>query len=180
MVSYLAWSAGVVTPADWLLFVAWLGSAIGLMALLVYDLRWLVLPNKMLYPTLVVAAAGRLFYIAIFAAEPLKSLGWWTAAVLIASGFFWLLFQLSRGQWIGYGDVRLGLITGTLLADPLLALMMIAGAAILGSLIALPLIMTGRRQLSSRIAFGPFLILSAWLVGLLGQHLVDYYNQLVS
>ena len=40
----------------------------------------------------------------------------WAASVLIASGVFYVLYIFSQGKWIGFGDVRLGLITGTLLA----------------------------------------------------------------
>jgi len=45
-------------------FVIWLLLLIGLMALLVYDLRWMLLPNKLVYPLTGLAAASALVGIA--------------------------------------------------------------------------------------------------------------------
>jgi len=85
----------------------------------------------------------------------------------------------SSGKWIGYGDVRLGLITGTVLADPLLSILMIFVASVLGTLIALPALATGRKRLNSKLPFGPFLITATALVLLFGQIPINWYKQLL-
>lgn len=174
--SYIFWPGGVFGAGDWLLLVTWLGSSVGLIALLIYDLRWMLLPNHILYPTLAVSAAGRLIYILAFSANIAHSLLLLALSLLVSSGFFWLIYMASSGRLIGFGDVRLGLILGTLLAKPELAFLMIFSASVLGSLIALPALITKQRKLTSRIPFGPYLVVATAIVLLFGQSFIDWYN----
>ena len=59
-VSYAYWPGGVYGVGDWVVLITWLITSVGLLALLVYDLKWMLLPNRILYPTLAIAAGGRL------------------------------------------------------------------------------------------------------------------------
>src|SRR5262249_47026493 len=136
--SYLLWPQTVNLNGQWLLLAVWLASSVGLLALAVYDLRWMLLPNRVIYPTLLAAAAGPAGYIIFFDKRPLHAVVLWAASVAIASGIFFVLFMVSRGKWIGYGDVRLGLITGTLLADPQKSFLMIFMASLIGTLVIIP------------------------------------------
>lgn len=185
---YIWWPADPLQNDQKLLFITWLVSSVGLVALLVYDFRWQLLPNRIIYPTLAVALAGRLTYISFFSHRVVFSFELLVFSLLIASGLFWLLFELSKGQWIGFGDVRLGLITGTLLADPKLSFLMLFLASLLGILALLggllvpltDLNQAGNQFWRRKIAFGPFLIIAAWLVVLFGQHLIDWYQRLLT
>jgi len=179
LISYAFWPGGVYGIGDWVLLIAWLATFAGLMALLIYDLKWMLLPNKILYPTLFVAVAGRLIYLLSFEPDKAQAAMAWALSVAVASGLFWLIFVASAGKWIGYGDVRLGLITGTVLADPLLSLLMIFIASILGTLTALPALATGRKRFGSHIPYGPFLIIATGIVLLFGQTPIDWYRQLL-
>jgi prepilin signal peptidase PulO-like enzyme (type II secretory pathway) len=174
--SYAFWPSDVM-GWQWVLFITWLLCATGLMALLVYDMRWMVLPNKIIYPTLLIAVVGRVAY--IIGAEPhkLHALDLWLFAVVISSGIFWLLFTVSRGQWIGYGDVRLGLITGTLLATPAKSFLMIFLASLIGVLFIIPPMVAGKKTLASKMPFGPFLITSTAVCVIFGQSIVDWYSR---
>src|SRR3990167_681571 len=60
VLSYYYWPGGVETIGDWLSLSLWLLSLIGLVALAVYDSRWLILPNQIIYPTLFITIVGRL------------------------------------------------------------------------------------------------------------------------
>jgi leader peptidase (prepilin peptidase)/N-methyltransferase len=177
--SYLWWPESLNGAAPKVLFVGWLMCLVGLVALAIYDLNWMLLPNKLIYPTLLVAVAARGFYVAAYELRPFHALLYWGASLLVASGFFWLLFMVSRGRWIGYGDVRLGLVTGTLLASPSLSFMMIFLASLAGSLIAIPLLAYRNQSLGSRLPYGPFLIGATFFVMLFGQTLLDWYNRVV-
>jgi leader peptidase (prepilin peptidase)/N-methyltransferase len=180
VVSYAYWPGGIYGAGDWVLLVTWLATSIGLLALFIYDLKWMLLPNKIIYPTLAMAVAGRLIYLASFETNIPNALVMWGLSVLVASGLFWLIFMASSGKWIGYGDVRLGLITGTILADPISSILMIFVASLLGTFVALPLLLAGRKRLSSRLAFGPLLITATALVLLFGQEPTDWYKNLIS
>ncbi|MEX0881442.1 MAG: prepilin peptidase [Candidatus Saccharimonadales bacterium] len=179
LISYAFWPGGVYGIGDWVFLIAWLATSVGLMALLIYDLKWMLLPNKVLYPTLFVAVAGRLIYLISFEPDKAQAAVAWALSVAVASGLFWLIFVASAGKWIGYGDVRLGLITGTILTDPLLSLLMIFVASVLGTLVALPALATGRKRFGSHIPYGPFLILATGVVLLFGQTPIDWYRRLL-
>jgi len=176
--SYIFWPASF-SNGQWLLFVTWLICSVGLLALAVYDLKWMLLPNRILYPTLFVALIGQLGYILFFADN--KAHSFWLLALswLVASGLFLVIYLASRGKWIGFGDVRLGLVTGALLATPAKSLMMIFLASVLGTLFVLPALASGRRKMASKLPFGPFLIASTGLVILFGQSLLDWYQRLL-
>ena len=179
VISYSYWPGGVYGVGDWVLLTTWLATSVGLLALFVYDLRWMMLPNRIIYPTLVVAVAGRLIYLVSLETDIDSAIANWALSVLVASGFFWLIYMASSGKWIGYGDVRLGLITGTILADPLLSLLMIFVASVLGSLVAVPALATGRKHIGSRLPFGPYLIAATFLVLIFGQTVTDSYKRLL-
>lgn len=175
---YIFWPAELA-GREWILFAGWLLSGVGLWALALYDLRWMLLPNKILHPTLAVAVIARGVYIFASSERRLHALVLWAASVLIASGVFWLLFQVSRGKWIGFGDVRLGLVLGTLLADPQLSLAMIFFASLFGCLAALPTLLAGQKSIASKMPYGPFLILATVFVWLAGTPVLDWYKSLI-
>ncbi len=178
--SYAFWPGGLHHAGDWVLLITWLAASVGLMALLVYDARWMTLPNKIIYPTFFIAAAGRLVYIIGFSHGKGHDLLLWILSIAIASGIFWLLYIISNGKWIGFGDVRLGLISGTVLATPAKSFLMIFLGSILGTLFILPSIATRKKSLTSKLPYGPFLITSTVVVVLFGQNILDWYKNLFS
>lgn len=175
--SYYFWPVSITGGAV-VLFVAWLVASVGLLALLIYDARWMLLPSKIIYPTLAAAAIGRLIYLLGYQMDKPHAAGQWALALLISSGFFWLLFIFSSGRYIGYGDVRLGLITGTLLATPAKSFLMLFLASTLGLIFALPPVLKKQKSLSSQIPFGPFLIVATGMALLFGDSLINWYTNL--
>ena len=177
VVSYLLWPVVLTDGKNLALFISWLTASVGLLALAVYDFRWMLLPNRLIYPTLLVATAGRLIYIASLPdLDMLQSLLDWGLALLVTAGLFWLIHLISKGRWIGYGDVRLGLITGTILGTPSNGFLMIFTASVLGTLYVLPAIARHKTTIGTRIPFGPFLILATFLVLLFGDPVIGWYT----
>lgn len=174
--SYAFWPVSL-SGGQWVLFITWLLSSVGLLALLVYDVRWMLLPNKIIYPTLAVAAVGRAVYLIGYEPHRLHALLYWLLGVAVASGLFWILFMVSRGKWIGYGDVRLGLITGTLLATPAKSFLMIFLASAIGVALIIPALIAGKKTLASKLPYGPFLITATAICVLLGQPIIDWYKR---
>lgn len=178
VVSYAFWPV-VLSGGQWVLFVTWLAVSVGLLALAVYDLRFMLLPNKILYPTFLVALTGRLVYI-LFFSNNIGHSSWFLAlSILVAAGVFWLIYELSRGKAIGFGDVRLGLISGTVLADPLQSFLMIFVASVLGTITILPGLLNHSKSLTTKIPYGPFLIMATFVVLLLGTSFSDWYQRIV-
>jgi prepilin signal peptidase PulO-like enzyme (type II secretory pathway) len=180
VLSYVFWPHGVHSSGDWVIFITWLASSVGLLALLVYDFRWMLLPNKIIYPTLAIAAAGRFVYLIGYEDRKAYALLMWVLSVAVASGIFWLLFIISQGKWIGFGDVRLGFITGTLLGTPSKSFLMILLGSILGTLFVLPALIVGKKDMASRLPFGPFLISATMIVILFGTSILDWYKNFLN
>lgn len=156
-------------------FVLWLVLLTGLVALLVYDLRWLLLPNRLIYPLSAVAALMALVNV-VSADRPLKALLNLVLAVLVGGGIFYLLFQVSHGKWIGGGDVRLGWLLGLVAATPARSLLFIFLASIIGTLVSIPLLAKHKLKRSSTIPFGPFLIIGLVITQLFGAAMLHWYR----
>lgn len=156
------------------IFALWLVIATGLMALLVYDLRWYLLPNRIIYPLAGIAGLLALIRVST-ASEPLQAVVDTALAVVVGGGLFYVLFQVSGGKWIGGGDVKLGWLLGLVLGTPGQAALMIFIAALLGTLVSLPLVVRKKLERNSIIPFGPFLIVGAFVAMLFGQSIIDWY-----
>ncbi len=173
--SYLYWPVAV-EGTQILSFVLWLVLLVGFMALIVYDLRWMLLPNRIMAPLSAVAALMACVRVAT-AVDPLRALIDTALAVAVGGGIFYILFQVSSGKWIGGGDVKLGWLLGLVIATPARALLLIFVASTLGSLISLPLLATKRLKKTSVIPFGPFLLMAAIVVQLYGHNILDWYQK---
>jgi prepilin signal peptidase PulO-like enzyme (type II secretory pathway) len=175
--SYVWWPSPLAGQ-EWLVFVLWLLLLPGLMALLVYDVRWYLLPNRIMAP--MAAIAGCMALATVFtASKPLVALLEVVLAVTVGGGIFYVLFQVSEGRWIGGGDVKLGWLIGLIVATPARSLLFIFLAAILGTIISLPLLASKRLKPTSVIPFGPFLIAAAVIVVLFGNDILRWYQQAV-
>ena len=174
VVSYLAWPQPLTGP-EIAIFGLWLVILVGLIALMVYDLRWMLLPNKLVFPLTGVAVVQAIIRVAS-ADDVTKVFLGEVAAAAIGGGIFYILFQVSGGKWIGGGDVKLGFLLGTLVATPGSSLLVIFLASVLGTLVSLPLLVSQKLQGKSRIPFGPFLIAAAIVVVLIGGRILHWYT----
>jgi len=172
--SYVFWPYQI-SAANYLLimFITWLVALVGLVALAVYDVKWMLLPDKIVYPLISIAATLTVFQF-IFG-RPLADIKNIALAVLIGGGLFWLLFRLSKGNWIGGGDIKLGFLLGLILGQPTHAVLYIFMASLLGLLYSLPAMLVKRLKLTSKVPFGPMLIAGAIITMLFGQKLIDWY-----
>lgn len=173
--SYAWWPYQFNDKGIWL-FAVWLISLVGLMALIVYDIKWMLLPNKIVFPLTVVAVVGVLGD-TLFFDGGVHSLLMALSALAIAGGIFYVLFQISNGKWIGGGDVKLGFALGLLLPGPAEAFLMLFFASILGLLFSLPVVVLKKTSLSSKIPFGPFLIAATVITKLFGTSLISWYSK---
>lgn len=174
-VALYIWWPVAFSASQVIIFGLWLLLLTGLMALVVYDLRWMLLPNRLIYPL-----AGIAIVIAVVAAmaapRPAVAVLNDILAVAVGGGVFYALFQVSKGKWIGGGDVKLGWVLGLVTATPARAGLMIFLAALVGTLASLPLLAIKRAKRNTIIPFGPFLILAAVIVQLFGHDILNWYQ----
>ena len=175
ILSYLYWPMAFDTKGT-TLFVFWLIFLIGLIALDLYDLKWLILPNKITYLLTAMAFMQSFVLIVAFSGH-VKHLEQILLSAILGGGIFYFIFQVSSGKWIGGGDVKLGLLIGLLLADPGLTFLVIFIASLLGTAFSLPLIAANKLNKTSHIPFGPFLIMATIIARLFGLSIIAWYKR---
>jgi prepilin signal peptidase PulO-like enzyme (type II secretory pathway) len=165
-----------VNTMDYLITGLWLAALSSLIALAVYDIRWLELPDR-LVAVFVGLAALHAILVTVTLEEPtlLQRLDPVLGAIAIA-GLFYLLYQISNGAWIGGGDVKLAVGMGLFLGlqKGLLALFI---ASLFGSIIGIFGILVLGKSRKEVIPFGPFLISGTFVAYLFGSACIDWYIQ---
>lgn len=137
-----------------------------LLAVTAIDLRHHLIPNRLVLAGLVLllpaSLAGRL-------------VAWQDALAggLACGGLLLATAVLSRGG-MGGGDVKLGALLGLVLGWRLGLLALVAAFAV-GGLVAVGLLLTGRKGRRDAIAFGPFLAAGAAVAVFWGPQLLRLY-----
>ncbi len=149
-----------------------LSILVGVVALTVYELREMLLPDKILLPVAIVG----LFSFILRLAHDNSALLSTAVAIAIGGGLFYLLFIVSGGKWIGGGDVKLGFVLGLLVGSPELALLFIFLGSLIGFLYVLPMLILKKIKPKSHIPFGPFLIAGAFIAVIWGTNIIDWYT----
>lgn len=128
------------------------------LAILISDLRFQLIPDG---ATASLALAGLFFSYTRGSVAPDL------AAALACVLFFFLLWFVSGGRWMGFGDVKLVAATSLLVGYPA-AIAAALFAFWLGGITGALLLLGGGKQWGSRIPFGPFILagaVAAWLWG---------------
>lgn len=94
--------------------------------------------------------------------------------VLVGFIPFFLLWLLSRGRLMGLGDVKFMIFAGFALGWPNIVVALLL-AFWLGALVALPLLILGKKSLGSRLPFGTFLAVAVVIAFLYGNSLWHWY-----
>ena len=140
-----------------------------LLAIFIQDFKRYIIPDKLIYPSI-----GIVLAINLFLGEQITNL---LLATLVASGFFYAQYFFSNGRWIGFGDVKLGVLMGVILGFPN-ALVALFLSYILGSIVAIFLLITKKREIGGRLPFGTFLVVSTIITMFYGELLLNWYLNL--
>lgn len=163
-------------PMTWPLLLVWAIILVLMMILLAYDAKWFLLPNKVMFSLIGVSACLAAWNI-MMATDPMAALLSTVGAVLILSGLYLALWLISRGAWVGFGDVKLGLALGLLLGNWQLAFLTLFLANFIGALVVMPGLATKKISRKTHVPFGPFLIVGFFIALFVGQDLIDAYVQ---
>ncbi len=142
-----------------------------LLAVFVYDLRYQEIWDRMtIFP------AGILFVLSlIFSWQTWQSM---LIGILIGGGFFLLQFVISKGRWIGGGDIRLGVFMGVILGWPL-TLFAVMLAYMIGAIFSIPLLMMKKKTLASKVPFGTYLCVATFVAVYWGSGIIEWYTNLL-
>lgn len=156
-----------------ILRIFWLMLIVTLLVFLaVFDFKYMILPDFAIIILIILSFFGVIFD------EP-NILPYLISAVG-ASGFLLILYLITKGKGMGFGDVKLAVFMGLFLGWPNIIVAMYV-AFISGALIGLIGMLTKKMAKKTKIAFGPFLIfgtLVAWIWGkqILGLSVFQFFR----
>lgn len=151
---------------DWFFIAA-------LIVLFVQDLRFQILPDIITLPAIVFALLFQFI-------EPssLYPIRYTLYALLIGALFFLLQWLVSRGRWVGGGDIRLGALMGAIVGWPNILLALFV-SYISGALVGGILLLLHRVTRKSQMAFGTFLAVSTVFTMFWGDKIVGWYEKVI-
>ena len=139
-----------------------------LIAIFVYDLKHYIIPDKVIFPAIGVALIYNLLK------SDIRGMSDFLIPALGAAGFFLAIVLVSRGRWMGVGDIKLAFLMGLILGWPnILAALFLA--FFIGATMGIGLIIIGKKTIKSEVPFGPFLVTGTLIALFWGEVIIDWY-----
>lgn len=145
-----------------------------LIIIFVYDLKNYIIPDKIIYPAILVSSIWYLVSIMFLGLYTKYEILNTIYAAIGAASFFLVVFLLSKGKWIGFGDVKLAFFMGLFLGWPNVAAALFL-AFVLGGIIGTGLVLASKRTMQSQVPFGPFLVTGTFLALFWGGGIINWY-----
>jgi leader peptidase (prepilin peptidase)/N-methyltransferase len=178
VLSYAFWPGGVTNGLEVAHFVLWLAAGVVMAVLFAYDFKWFLLPDSFNIALAVIGVG----IVGVSAAQTqdvgstiLTAIG----SVGVLAGLYAVLYMVSKGRWVGLGDVKLGIGLGLILVDWQLAIIALFLANFIGCLIVIPLLASKKIKRNSHVPFGPMLIAGAALAWFIGWPILESYLSLI-
>lgn len=174
VLSFMFWPGGINDGLQLAHFILWLAAGVVMAVLFAYDTKWFLLPDSF---SIALAVIG-LGIVGVSAAESQDITGTVLTAfgaVAVLSGLYAVLYAVSQGRWVGFGDVKLGVGLALILVDWQLAAMALFLANFIGCLIVIPLLLSKKLKRDSHVPFGPMLIAGTILAWFIGWPILDAY-----
>lgn len=142
-----------------------------LLVIFVYDLKHYIIPDEIVILGFLSSVSLMFYsYFFIFKFGILDN----ALGMIVFSGFFAVQYFISKGSWVGGGDIKLGLFLGLVLGLKLTILSLMI-AYISGAVISLILIALKLKTRKDIIPFGPFLIAASFLSFFYGNQIISWY-----
>lgn len=137
-----------------------------LVLVFVYDLRYMLIPRSVTFWASVAAGIGGV----LLGANPISL----AVGFLVGGGVFWLQYVLSKGKWIGGGDIHLGALMGLMLGWPKILVALFV-AYVSGAAVGSALLLAKKTSWQSQVPFGTFLAAATVVALLWGDRILAWY-----
>ena len=166
-------------PVSWFLLAQAFFIIAVLVVVFVIDLEHYLILDKVIWPATIIILLSNLvldFWLGngIYFSETLQSVFGSIAGFLP----FYLLWKISGGRWIGLGDAKFGSFLGAAFGLPLIFVNFFL-AFFLGTIVAIPLLILGKKQLGSKLPLGTFLAVAGLITLIYGQQIWGWYLGLI-
>lgn len=160
--------------------IFWLFVVSCLVVIFVYDLKHYIISNEIVYSGIILTFLYQLQFSIInyqFSINFQFPIFNYLLAGLIAGAFFLTIILISKGKWMGMGDVKLVVFMGLVLGWPdILAALFLAFLG--GAFVSVILIISKKKTLKSEVPFGPFLVGATIIAVFWGNTLINWYLNL--
>lgn len=133
-----------------------------------YDLHYLKVADEILLPAILIGLIATL-------ATPLTP---HIFDALIGAGigiaFFGIQILVSRGTWVGMGDLRIGAFMGVILGWKLIIVALFV-SYLLGSVISIIIVLKKKQFFGIKIPFAPFLVIGTFITIFIGEEILKWY-----
>lgn len=167
-------ATGAVVGWSWVL-PAYLWFVALTLTLVVTDLRARLIPDRISFPGTAVAVG--LLALGAVADGSGSALGRAVLGAVLYTAFLFVLFVVGRGRSFGFGDVKLAPVLGVFTTyvgwDALFVAIFLG--ILLGGVAGLLLLVLRLRKLRDHFAFGPPLVVGAYLGIAVGADLMEWY-----
>ena len=141
-----------------------------LIALFVTDLETMRLPNVLTLPGIAIGVA----FSTVLPPGLQSSVLGAVIGAAVPWAIRWLWYQMKGVEAMGLGDVKMLAMIGAFLGWRQVWLVLFF-ASLVGALFGIVLTVSRRRSMASRLPFGTFLAMAAYLASLSGEGLLDWY-----
>jgi prepilin signal peptidase PulO-like enzyme (type II secretory pathway) len=155
----------------------WLSVGVMLLVITVVDVRYLIIPDELTVTLTILTVVYRITLVSLGAMQ-FNDLVNTTLAAFGAVGFFGLLWLITRGRGLGFGDVKLVFALTLLMGWPKMLVGFFA-SFVIGAVVGVLLILSRRHQWKQPLPFGPFLILGTGVALTLGEQIWTWYSGLL-
>lgn len=132
-----------------------------------YDLKYLKVADEILLPGILIGLIATLM-----PGTPLFIDALLGAALSLA--FFGIQILVSRGEWVGYGDLRVGAFMGVILGWKLMIVALFLSYFV-GSFVAVIIALRKKKFMGVKIPFAPMLVTGTLLALFFGNDLLEWY-----
>lgn len=150
-----------------------------LIIIFLYDLKHYIILDKIIYPAIGLALIFNFQWFSRLTtsfsiSKHFSIFQFSIMSAFAAAAFFFLIWFVSKGKWMGFGDVKLAFFMGLFLGWPniLVALFL---AFLIGSFVGIISISLGKKKFKSEVPFGPFLIIGTFIALFWGNEIMSWY-----
>lgn len=150
-------------------------AAVILFFVFIYDFKHKQIPDfSTIWPAVLFFLINGLFLPWKFGNDIFSAVANYSLAMLIGGGFFCAQYFISKGKWIGVGDILLGIFLGAALGWPNIALCLFL-SYLAGGAFGATLLIFKKKKRTDEIAFGAFLSFFGLVCLLFGPSLLSWY-----
>ena len=144
-----------------------------LIVLFVTDVRDGLLPNSVVLPAVTIVATYKLLLVVVGLSQ-FSVLFTDLLTALVVAGIFFAIVALSGEKAMGGGDVKLAFLIGLAVGWPAVTVALFT-SFLTGAIVAVMLILVGKKRFGQSVPFGPFLSLGAFIALFWGREIIDLY-----